>query len=59
MPWKRLPGSEERKYELGQPMTRRSNRTINIPASVLSQLDYSKEFLFFNSDGGPIRIYSY
>ena len=57
--WKRVPGSEESKYEIGQPKTRRSVRTVNVPASVLDQLDYSKEFLFLNSDGGPIRIYSW
>jgi integrase len=57
--WKRVPGSGERKYELGQPKTRRSIRTINVPASVLEQLDCSREFVFVNSDGGPIRIYSW
>ena len=57
--WKRLPGGGESKYELGQPKTRRSIRTINVPASVLDKLDYSNEFLFLNSDGGPIRIYSW
>lgn len=57
--WKRVPGTEDAKYELGSPKTRRSIRTINVPASVLNQLEYSREFLFLNSDGGPIRIYSW
>jgi integrase len=53
--WKRTPDG----YELGQPKTRRSNRTINLPSSLIDRLDYSHEFLFTNSDGGPIRIYSW
>ena len=57
--WKRVPGNDKRKYELGQPKTRGSIRTINVPASVMNQLDYSREFVFVNSDGGPIRIYSW
>lgn len=57
--WKLTPGSEEGKYELGQPKTPRSVRTINIPQSVLDRLDYSHQWLFVNSDGGPIRLYSW
>jgi len=57
--WKRTPGGEESKYQLGQPKTRRSIRTVNVPKSVLDQLDYSREWLFTNGDGGPIRIYSW
>jgi integrase len=53
--WKRVPGG----YELGQPKTQRSNRTINVPKSVLDELDYSHDWLFTNSDGGPIRINSW
>jgi integrase len=53
--WKKTPNG----YELGQPKTRRSVRTINVPASVLDQLDYSREWLFTNSYGGPIRLYSW
>jgi integrase len=58
--WKRVPGIDaDGGYELGQPKTRRSIRTINVPASVLNQLENSNEFVFVNSDGGPIRIYSW
>ena len=31
----------------------------NVPKSVLDQLDYSREWLFTNSHGGPIRLYSW
>jgi integrase len=57
--WKRTPGSGEGNYELGQPKTRRSIRTVNVPKSVLDQLDYGREWLFTNSHGGPIRLYSW
>jgi integrase len=42
-------------YEIGPPKTKRSRRTIRIPARVLDQLDYSHEWLFVNRDGGPVR----
>jgi integrase len=42
-------------YEIGPPKTKRSRRTIRIPASVLAKLDYSHEWLFTNRDGGPVR----
>ena len=35
--WKRTPGSDEGKYELGQPKTRGSIRTVNVPKSVLDR----------------------
>lgn len=58
--WKRVPGGgDEGRYELGRPKTRRSVRTVNIPATVLSQLDLHQEWLFTNSQGGPIRLYSW
>jgi integrase len=58
--WKRVPpGGGGPAYELGKPKTERSRRTINVPASVLDQLDYSHEWLFTNSEGGPIRINSW
>lgn len=53
--WKRQP------YRLGTTKTKRSNRTINIPASTLDKLDYTGEFLFTNpgrgnrAKGGPVR----
>lgn len=55
--WKRGPGG----YQLGPPKTRKSVRTINIPAAVLDELDYSGEYLFTNPGrgrrgvGGPVR----
>lgn len=53
--WKRT----ESGYEMGLPKTRRSLRTINLPKSILDQLDYSQDWLFTNSEGGPIRLYSW
>jgi|GEM_PF-2125118 len=53
--WKRIDDG----YEMGQPKTRRSVRTINVPTLVLDKLDYSREWLFTNSAGGPIRLYSW
>jgi integrase len=57
--WKLTPGDGEAKYEIGQPKSRRSVRTINVPPSVLDALDYSRDFLFTNTEGGPIRVYSW
>ena len=51
--WKRTQTG----YEMGQPKTRRSVRTINVPSSVLDKLDFSHDWLFINSEGGPIRLY--
>ena len=42
-------------YQIGDPKTRRSKRTINVPAAVLDKVDYSHEWLFVNRDGGPVR----
>ena len=42
-------------YVIGPPKTKRSRRTIRIPARVLDQLDYSGEWLFMNRTGGPVR----
>lgn len=39
-------------YTLGVPKTRKSVRTINVPARVLDQLDLSGEWLFTNSGRG-------
>lgn len=47
--WKRAEGGG---YEIGVPKTRKSVRTINVPHSVLDQLDYTGEFLFTNSGRG-------
>lgn len=52
-------------YVLGVPKTKKSVRTINMPADVLKQLDYRGEWLFTNSgrgragDTGPVRIHSF
>lgn len=42
-------------YTIGPPKTKRSRRTVDIPATVLDKLDYSHEWLFTNRDGGPVR----
>lgn len=59
--WKRISptdGSSDR-YELGPPKTRRSERKVSVPASVIDNLDLSGEWVFTNSQGGPIRLYSW
>lgn len=43
-------------YTMGPPKTQKSNRTINVPKSVLDQLDYSREWLFTSTKGEPIRL---
>lgn len=56
--WKRGPGG----YQLGAPKTDRGVRTINLPATVLDELDYTGEWLFTNpgrgrrAQGGPVRL---
>ena len=57
--WKRIPDGDADRYELGQPKTRRSTRTISVPDSVLNNLDLNREWVFTNSHGGPIRLYSW
>lgn len=42
-------------YQLGPPKTKRSRRDIVVPVDVLSDLDYSGEWLFVNREGGPVR----
>lgn len=44
------------RYQLGPPKTKKSNRTINVPKSVLDQLDYTHEWLFTTTKGEPIRL---
>lgn len=53
--WKRVGSG----YELGPPKTRKSVRTINVPKSVLAQLDYGHEWLFVGTNGRPVRLYSW
>jgi integrase len=44
-------------YKIGPPKTRRSRRTIKVPASTLAKLTYAPtdEWVFVNRDGGPVR----
>lgn len=42
-------------YRTGATKTPKSKRTINLPKSVLDQLDYSHEWLFVNRVGAPVR----
>lgn len=42
-------------YTIGKPKTKRSDRTINLPAAVLDKLDYSGEWLFMNRVGRQVR----
>jgi integrase len=44
--WKRQP------YRIGTTKTKKSDRIIKVPASVLAKLDYSREYLFTNPGGG-------
>jgi len=46
-------------YYLAPPKTRRATRTINVPESVLAQLEYGNEWLFVSTNGKPIRLYSW
>jgi integrase len=55
--WKRTYGDPP--YELGPTKTRKSNRTINVPARVLQALDYTGEFLFLNTVGKPVWASTY
>lgn len=44
------------RYTMGPPKTKKSNRTISVDKFVLDQLDYSGEWLFTTTKGGPIRL---
>ncbi len=57
--WKRIPDGDGDRYELGQPKTRRSVRSVSIPATVIDNLDLDHEWVFTNTQGGPIRLYSW
>ena len=37
----------------------KSKRTVNVPVSVLGKLDYSREWLFVNRAGGPVRAHGF
>ena len=43
-------------YEVGPTKTKRSERTINLTQTVLDKLDYSGEWLFTNTRGGPLQL---
>jgi integrase len=43
-------------YQVGPTKTQRSVRTINVPKAVLDKLDYSGEWLFTNTRGGPVEL---
>lgn len=52
--WKRVPpGSGDTAYEMGEPKTTTSRRTIGLPAAILDQLDYTHEWLFVIATVGP------
>lgn len=53
--WKKTPGS----YEAGAPKSERGNRTVNVPAWVIDNMDLGGEYVFTNTHGGPIRLYSW
>ncbi|OBK92606.1 integrase [Mycobacterium sp. 1245499.0] len=42
-------------YTIGKTKTKRSDRMINVPKSVLDKLDYSHEWLFVNRAGRQVR----
>lgn len=54
--WKRTYDKVGDSYELGAPKTARSVRTINVATEILDGLDYSHEWLFTNTRGGPLRV---
>ena len=41
------------------PKTARSIRSVSIPESVLDNLDLDHEYVFTNSQGGAVRLYSW
>jgi len=47
--WKKAAGGG---FEVGPTKTKKSVRTINLPASVIAQLDFTHEYLFTNSGNG-------
>lgn len=47
------------RYTMGPTKTQKSNRTINVPKTVLDGLDYSHEWLFTTTKGEPIRLSSW
>lgn len=43
-------------YEVGPTKTKRSERVINVTKTVLDKLDYSGDWLFTNTKGGPLQL---
>lgn len=50
--WKYAPSKG---YLLGPPKTKRSRRVVDVPPRLLAKLDLSKEWVFTNASGGPVR----
>ena len=50
--WKYSPDTG---YRIGPPKTKRSRRTVDVPTRLLAKLDLASEWVFTNSDGGPVR----
>ncbi len=50
--WKYAPDGG---YQLGPPKTKRSRRTVDIPAGILKALDLSGEYVFVTPAGDPVR----
>lgn len=48
-----IPGAM---YEVGPTKTKRSERTINVTKTILDKLDYSHDWLFVNTKGGPLQL---
>jgi integrase len=42
-------------YRIGSPKTKRSRRDVNLDPALLDKLDYTGEWLFTNTVGGPVR----
>lgn len=43
-------------YEVGPTKTKRSERVINVTSTALDKLDYSGDWLFTNTKGGPLQL---
>ncbi|MGY4710170.1 tyrosine-type recombinase/integrase [Mycolicibacterium sp. CBM1] len=54
--WKKQPSGG---YKMGPPKTPKSRRTINVPKHVLDALDYSGEYVFTNTRGKPLFVYTW
>lgn len=50
--WKYAPDGG---YQLGPPKTKRSRRTVDVPARILKRLDLTGEYVFTTEAGDPVR----